>query len=308
MKKILVTGASGLLGSEILRVSDDCSGISSKDCNLLTDSLQSFIKEEHKIVIHCASRVGGVKINSEKVADFFDDNLKINTNVFDSCRKKKVKLLSMMSTCIYPDAKYVSYPLTEEQLHLGPPHESNFGYAYAKRMLDVQSKAYRKQYGCNFITAIPNNLYGSNDNFDLDSGHVVPSLIRKFYEAKIHNKKDVEIWGSGNPLREFTYARDAAKIVLWLATNYNEESPINIGNPEQVSIRQLSELIAEEIGYKGNINFDKSKLEGQYKKPSSNEKLRSIGCDIAYTPLKVGLRETIEFFNNEYPNLRGIKK
>jgi len=307
MKKILVTGASGLLGTEILKSSDECKGLSSKDCNLLTDSLHSFIEDEHEVVIHCASRVGGVKINTERVADFFDDNMKINMNVFDSCRKKKIKLLSIMSTCIYPDQKYVVYPLTEDQLHQGPPHESNFGYAYAKRMLDVQSRAYRQQYGCNFITAIPNNLYGRNDNFDLNSGHVVPSLIRKFYEAKAQGKDSVEIWGTGQPLREFTYARDAAQIIVWLAKNYNYPEPLNIGNPEQVSIRALSELIAEEIQFEGKIIFNTEKPDGQYKKPSSNEKLKLAGCNVVYTPLKQGIKETVAHFKQAYPKLRGIQ-
>lgn len=307
-KKVLVTGASGLLGSEIVSESSECLGITSSDCNLLNNSLDSFIREDCDVVIHCASRVGGVKINSERLADFFDDNIKINMNVFDACRRKNVKLLSVMSTCIYPDAQYVKYPLTEDQLHAGPPHDSNFGYAYAKRMIDVQTRAYRKQFGCNFITAIPNNLYGINDNYDLNTGHVVPSLIRKFYEAKINGDDEVEIWGSGRPLREFTYAKDAAKILLWLAKNYNEESPINIGNPEQVSIRYLAELVAEEVGYTKNINFNLSKPEGQYQKPSSNEKMKQIGCDINYTSLKVGLKETISHFKLAYPQVRGVQK
>ena len=307
MKKILVTGASGLLGTEILKSSDECTGLSSKDCNLLTDSLYSFIEAEHEVVIHCAARVGGVKINTERVADFFDDNMKINMNVFDSCRKKKVKLLSIMSTCIYPSQQYVIYPLTEDQLHQGPPHESNFGYAYAKRMLDIQSRAYRQQYGCNFITAIPNNLYGCNDNFDLNSGHVIPSLIRKFYEAKSQGKDSVEIWGTGRPLREFTYARDAAQIIVWLAKNYNNPEPLNIGNPELISIRDLSELIAEEIQFEGKVVFNTEKTDGQYKKPSSNEKLKLTGYNVVYTPLKQGIKETVAYFKQAYPKLYGIQ-
>lgn len=307
-KKILVTGASGLLGSEIVKRSNDCHGLDSSTCNLLDKSLSSFITDSCKIVIHCASRVGGVKINSEKLADFFDDNIKINMNVFDSCKKRNVKLLSVMSTCIYPDAGYVSYPLTEDQLHNGPPHDSNFGYAYAKRMIDIQTKAYRRQFGCNFISVIPNNLYGINDNYDLDSGHVVPSLIRKFYEAKSKGLQSVEIWGSGRPLREFTYAKDAAQIILWFAENYDQENPVNIGNPEQVSIKQLSELIAQEVGYRGNINFNSNKPEGQYQKPSSNLKMRIAGCNIEYTPLNIGIRETVAHFAKMYPSVRGIQK
>ena len=160
-------------------------------------------------------------------------------NVLRMAFKNQSKLVSVLSTCIYPDATYVKYPLTEDQLHMGPPHQSNFGYAYAKRMLEVQSRAYRQQHGCNFISVIPNNLYGINDNYNLDSGHVIPALIRKFHEAKIFGYDHVDIWGSGTPLREFTFAHDAAKIILWLAENYDGAEPVNIGNPEQISIEKL---------------------------------------------------------------------
>jgi GDP-L-fucose synthase len=248
-----------------------------------------------------------VKANTDYVADFFDDNVKINMNVLDACRENKLKLVSVLSTCIYPDAPYVKYPLTENQLHMGPPHPSNFGYAYAKRMLEVQSRAYRQQHGCSFISVIPNNLYGLNDNYDLDSGHVIPALIRKFYEAKTFGYDHVDIWGSGRPIREFTFARDAAKIILWLSENYDGTEPINIGNPEQVSIETLAHMIAEEVGYEGGGRFDSSKPDGQYEKPSSNNKLRSLGWDGEYTQLREGLRETIKFFVNRYPNVRGVK-
>jgi GDP-L-fucose synthase len=217
-----------------------------------------------------------------------------------------VKLVSVLSTCIYPDAPYVRYPLTEDQLHMGPPHPSNFGYAYAKRMLEVQSRAYRQQFGCNFISVIPNNLYGINDNYDLESGHVIPALIRKFYMAKLHGLEFVDVWGTGRPLREFTFARDAAKIILWLTDNYDSAEPVNIGNPEQVSIWELAQIISEEVGYNGVYGFDKSMPDGQLKKPSSNEKLRKLGWNGEYTPLREGLRETIKFFEENYPNVRGI--
>jgi GDP-L-fucose synthase len=308
MKRILVTGATGLLGSEIIGLSQGSIGLTSKDCDL-TDSNHAILTlEDGRVdtVIHCAARVGGVKANTEYVADFFDDNVKMNMNVLNACREKNLKLVSVLSTCIYPDAPYVKYPLTEDQLHMGPPHPSNFGYAYAKRMLEVQSRAYRQQHECNFISVIPNNLYGVNDNYDLNSGHVIPALIRKFYEAKIFDQKRVDIWGSGKPMREFTFARDAAKIILWLAENYDWAEPINIGNPEQVSIMELANMIAEEIGYEGDGNFDRSKPDGQYQKPSSNEKLKSLGWKEEYTPLREGLRETIKAFKEKYPNVRGI--
>jgi GDP-L-fucose synthase len=304
----IVTGASGLLGSEILRERPGSIGLDSKACNLIDSNhaILNFEDDEIDTVIHCAARVGGVKANTDFVADFFDDNVRINMNVLEACRKRGLKLVSVLSTCIYPDSSYVKYPLTENQLHMGPPHHSNFGYAYAKRMLDVQNRAYRQQFGCNFISVIPNNLYGLNDNYDLNGGHVIPALIRKFHEAKIYGYSHVDIWGSGKPLREFTFARDAAKIILWLAENYDGEEPVNIGNPEQISIMSLAHMIADEIGYDGDRNFDRSKPDGQYEKPSSNEKLVSLGWKEDYTPLREGLRETIKSFVSRYPNVRGV--
>lgn len=305
----LVTGSSGLLGSEILNLAQDAIGLTSKDCDL-TESSRAILDLENvqvTTVIHCAARVGGLKANTDYVADFFDDNLKMNMNVIDACRKRGFKLVSVLSTCVYPDAAYVKYPLTEEQLHVGPPHHSNFGYAHAKRMLEVQSRAYRQQFGCNFISVIPNNLYGINDNYSLQSGHVVPALIRRFYEARLSGQQEVTVWGTGEPLREFTFARDAAKIILWLSENYDGELPINIGSPDQISIRSLAFTIAEELGFEGRIKFDTSKPDGQYQKPSSNEKLVSLGWRGDYTPLREGLAETIKAFMDRYPSsVRGI--
>jgi GDP-L-fucose synthase len=304
----LITGTTGLLGSEILALSPGSIGLNSRDCDLTESNHAILTLEDDRVdtVIHCAARVGGVKANTDYVADFFDDNVRMNMNVLNACKERGLKLVSILSTCIYPDAEYVRYPLTEEQLHLGPPNSSNFGYAYAKRMLEVQSRAYRQQFGCNFISVIPNNLYGPNDNYDLNSGHVVPALIRKFHEAKIFGYDHVDIWGSGKPLREFTFSRDAAKIILWLAENYNCEEPVNIGNPEEISIMSLSHMIAEEIGYEGDINFDRNKPDGQYQKPSSNDKLRSLGWKGEYTSLRAGLHETINLFKERYPNVRGV--
>jgi len=305
----LISGKSGLLGSEIASLSVDHLSIASDDCNLIESaSIIENISHHHNIktVINCAARVGGVKANIDFVAEFFDDNIKINMNVLDQCRRSNLKLVSVLSTCVYPDAEYVAYPLTEDQLHNGPPHLAHFGYAYAKRMIEVQSRAYRQQYGCNFISVIPNNLYGINDNYDLNSGHVAPALIRKFYEAKLYGYDHVDVWGTGAPLREFTFARDAAKIILWLAENYNGEKPVNIGNTEQVSIKKLALIIAEEIGFEGGINFDTTKPNGQFEKPSSNAFLRSLGCNIEYTSLRDGLKETINSFKNRYPNVRGV--
>jgi len=306
-----ITGATGLLGSEILNLSKDSIGLNSSQYNLVRSArcIEHIFQNDNRVktVIHCAARVGGVKANIDRVAEFFDDNINMNMNVLENCKITNLKLVSVLSTCIYPSYEYVKYPLTEDQIHLGPPHESNFGYGYAKRMLEVQSRAYRQQYGCNFVSVIPNNLYGINDNYDLESGHVIPALIRKIHEAKINDKSQVEIWGSGRPRREFTFARDAAQIILWIAENYNGAEPVNIGNPESISIAELANMIADEVGYTGDLVFNTSKPDGQFEKPSSNQKLRDLGWNGDYTPLRVGLKETIKSFQDRYPNVRGVK-
>lgn len=308
--KTTVFGSRGLLGSEIIKTRPTNSLVyasQSKVDNLAgpADDWSPACFSHSDLWINCAARVGGVKANSDFMADFYLDNSKIGSNVIEAARKSGItKLVSVLSTCIYPDAEHVKYPLTEDQLHNGPPHYSNFGYAYAKRMLDVQSRACRLQNNCNFITVVPNNLYGPNDNYDTNGGHVIPSLIRKFYEAHL-NQTDVTVWGTGRPLREFTFARDAAKIIWFLSEHYNGEGPVNIGNTEEISIGDLSSMIGRIIGYKGQIKFDPSAPEGQYRKPSSNEKLRSTGIELSYTTLERGLEETIEHFILNYPRVRG---
>tara|TARA_R110002110_G_scaffold107895_1_gene269897 strand:+ start:30175 stop:30990 length:816 start_codon:yes stop_codon:yes gene_type:complete len=256
-------------------------------------------------VIHLAARVGGVKANSDYVADFFIENIKMNTNLLHSCMKSNVKkVVSLLSTCVYPDK--VTYPITEDQLHSGEPHSSNFGYAYSKRMLEVQSRAYRQQHGCNFICAIPNNLYGESDNYDLDDGHVIPSLVRKIWEAKLSNSPSVEVWGNGTPVREFTYSKDIAEILLFLLDNYDDKEPINIGNTEEHSIADVVKLICKQLDYSGEIAWNTDMPSGQHRKPSDNTRLIDLGWDKnRYTPLKEGLKNTCDWFIMNYPNVRG---
>jgi GDP-L-fucose synthase len=306
--KATLFGSSGLLGREVLHVRPVNFEVFCPTSSMI--DLESLIPSSNcnDVWFNCAAKVGGVQANIEQVSDFYNVNSRINNNVFEGAHLKNVKkLVSVMSTCIYPDSNYVKYPLTEDQLHNGPPHLSNFGYAYAKRMMDIQSRAYRQQYGCNYVTVIPNNLYGLRDNYDVNNGHVIPSLIRKFYEAK-QSGGDVTIWGSGKPLREFTFARDAAKIMWWIAENYDGSTPVNIGCTDEISIGDLATLIGKLIGFKGKIKFDSKKPDGQLRKPSSNEKLKKLGCDIEYTKLNVGLEETIEYFCKNYPKLRGVEK
>tara|TARA_Y100000310_G_C20515318_1_gene730893 strand:- start:105 stop:1031 length:927 start_codon:yes stop_codon:yes gene_type:complete len=308
MNKILVTGGSGMIGSALKEFLPDATFVNSKmyDLRNQLDANYLFLKEKPDYVIHLAAKVGGVKANLESLGTFYYDNIMMNTNVLEAARKYKVKkVLSFLSTCIYPDK--VTYPLIEDQIHLGPPHSSNYAYAYAKRMLDIQSQAYRDQYGCNFITAVPNNLFGEHDNFDLENSHLIPAIIRKVYEAKEKNK-DVVLWGDGTPLREFTYSKDLAKIVLLLLDKYDEREPINIGNTNEYSVKDVAETIAKIMKFNGNIIWDIEQPKGQHRKPSHNSSLLKLEWKTnEYTPFTEALENTCEWFIENYPNVRGVK-
>lgn len=303
MNKILVTGGSGLVGrcfggDRFIKTS------SRESLNLLdknqTSNFLNKLKPEG--VIHCAAKVGGVKGNMDYPADFTYQNLMMNTNIIEEARLAGVnKLISFASTCVFPDS--VEYPLSPEKIHLGPPHVSNYGYAYAKRMADIQIQSYRQQYGLNYFSVIPCNIYGPGDNYDVVNGHVIPSLIHKFFIAK-NNGEDVTIWGSGNPLREFIFSRDVAKLTELLYDNYTEGVPVILSTGEEISIKDVVLLIAEIFEFKGNIHFDTTKPEGQFRKPSDNSHIKSLFPDFKFTPIEEGLRESIEWFINNYPNLR----
>jgi GDP-L-fucose synthase len=307
--KVIVTGGSGLVGYALRSHLPEALYLSSKDCDLTNFKETSRLFNDYRpsVVLHLAAKVGGVKANMSFLGDFFRENSQINLNVLECSRLNNVKkVISLLSTCVYPDE--VIYPLTEDQIHLGPPHPSNYAYAYAKRMLDIQSQSYRDQYGCNFITAIPNNLYGPNDNYDLENSHVIPALMRKIHEAKINNT-EVVVWGDGSPLREFTYSDDLAKILICLMEKYNSPEPINVGNTSEYSLKSVVETLCNVMDYKGEIIWDTSKPMGQHKKPSSNKKLLNLGWDPEdYSDLKQSLTITYKWFKMNYPHLRGINK
>lgn len=307
---VLITGGHGLLGNAFkkLQLNYLAPTRMEMDCDYKPDVKKVLKSNNVNQVIHLAAKVGGVKANSEKVFSFYQENSRINNNVIEACLEGSVeKLVCCLSTCVYPDEDYITYPLTEDQLHLGPPHKSNFGYAYAKRMVDAQIRAARAQYGVNYISVIPNNLYGEHDNFDLEDGHVLPAIIRKIWEAKINEKPYFEVWGDGEVFREFTYAEDTAKAILFCLENYNEDLPINIGNTEEYLLKDVIMMIKKQLEYNGEIVFDTSKPKGQTRKPSSNQKFLDLGWKKEwYTPLEKGLKNTCEWFINTYPNVRGI--
>ena len=310
MSRLLVTGQSGLVGSHFR---GDLIALNSKVCDLkdakAVNDVFSFYTDKDRQkdcvvdkVIHCAGKVGGLGGNMNYKGEFFYDNIMINTNVIEACRNYGIKkLVTFLSTCIFPDN--IEYPLTESKIHLGPPHNSNYPYAYAKRMMDIQIRAYNEQYGLEYKSVIPTNIYGPNDNFNLSNGHVVPSLIHKCFLAR-ENKTDFMIWGSGKPLREFIYAQDVADLSMWVLENYKENEPIILSTSEEMSIKDIVEIIAQHMNYKGNIIFDETKPDGQYRKPSDNTKLKSYLPDYKFTSFEEGIKKTVNWFEENYPNIK----
>lgn len=255
-------------------------------------------------IIHLAANVGGLFKNMTYKVDMLEKNVIINTNVLKAAHNIGVKkLIACLSTCIFPDK--TSYPIDETMLHNGPPHTSNDAYAYAKRLLDTQCRAYREQYGDNFVSIIPTNIYGPNDNFNLEDGHVIPALIHKCYLAKLENKP-FTVAGSGKPLRQFIYSEDLGNLIMWALFNYNDIEPIilSVGEDKEVSIGYISNLIAKKFNYSQNLRFDTGKADGQYKKTASNKKLIKLFGDYNFTPIEEGIDKSINWFEKNYEYCR----
>jgi len=307
MSKILVTGAYGLVGSQFK--GEEYERIGSSDLNLLNQNyIDDHFKWSEKLgelpdgIIHCAARVGGIQGNMEGQGKFFYENIAMNTAIIDSARKYGIKkFIAFLSTCVFPDN--VEYPLSPEKIHLGPPHSSNYGYAYAKRMADIQIKSYREQYDVNYFSVIPCNIYGPNDNYNLESGHVIPMLIHKMYLAKRDNT-EFKVWGSGNPLREFIFSEDVAKLTKLLYDNYEGSNPVILSTSEEISIGSIVKIIADLMEYDGNIIFDTNKPDGQFRKPSDNSVIKNMFPDFKFTPVREGLKKSIDWFNQNYPKAR----
>lgn len=305
MATTLVTGANGLVGNALRKLNPpDTVFITHHEADLTdfdkTRAIFQEIKPER--VIHLAAVVGGIGGNMIHSGEYFRSNIMMNINVLESARLCGTrKLISFMSTCVFPDK--CNYPLNEKDLHSGPPHPSNFGYAYAKRMLEVQSCAYRKEWGCDYIVAIPTNIYGPHDNWSLDDGHVLPSLIHRCFLAK-QKGENLMVWGSGKPLREFVHSEDIAKLALWALDNYSEDSPIIFSSGQEVSIGDVVRIIADKMNFAGDIVFDATKPDGQFRKPSDTAKMLKYLPDFRFTPVEEGLEKTINWFVENYPKIR----
>jgi len=304
-KIILVTGGSGLVGNGIKSISNDYNNlffnfISSKEFDLLdlqqTKNMFESLKPNY--VIHLAACVGGLYKNMNNKVEMLEKNLIINYNVVKCSHDYKVeKLICCLSTCIFPDN--VSYPIDESMLHDGPPHNSNDTYAYSKRMLEIHCRAYRENYGDNFICVTPTNIYGAHDNFDLKDGHVIPSLIHKCYIAKKQNI-DFVIKGSGNALRQFIYSNDLGKLIIEILLSNNNESNIilSVGEDEEISIKDIAIMIAKSFDYENRVVFDTNYSDGQYKKTVSNKKILEKIPDFKFIKIDDGIKKTVLWFIN----------
>lgn len=281
--KIYVAGHRGLVGSAIVRNLkvrgfENIITRTHKELDLINqvDVRKFFEEEKPEYVFLAAAKVGGIHANNTYPADFIYDNLMIQNNVIKAAHDFGVtKLLFLGSTCIYP--KMSSQPIKEEYLLTGALEETNEAYAVAKIAGLEMCKFFKRQYGDNFISCMPTNLYGPNDNFDLKNSHVLPALIRKFHEAKINNSDVVEIWGTGTPLREFLYVDDMADACVFLMENYDGEQHVNIGTGEEISIRELAESVKEVVGFNGDLVFNTDMPEGTPRKLTNVDKLHCLG-------------------------------
>jgi len=307
--KILVTGGTGLVGYGIQKIQFDYNHefifLSSKDCDLESyeNTNEYFEKTKPDIVIHLAACVGGLFKNMRQKVDMLEKNMSINHNVLKCSHKHNVKkVVSCLSTCIFPDK--TTYPINESMLHDGPPHSSNDAYAYAKRILEIQSKAYQEQYGSNFVCVIPTNVYGPNDNYNLQDAHVIPALIHKCYLAKKENKPFV-VLGSGKPLRQFIYSEDLAKLIMWTVEEYTEKDSIilSVGEKDETSIGDVAREIADAFEY-DNIVFDASFSDGQYKKTADNSKLVKLHGDYEFVKISDGIKKSVDWFVQNYDRCR----
>ncbi len=304
--KIVVTGGSGLVGNALHRnLSSEVSYISSADYDLtkMEDAKRMFETHAPTHVIHLAACVGGLYKNMTQKVKMLEDNLLINFNVVKCCHDYGVeKLVACLSTCIFPNK--TTYPIDESMLHNGPPHASNDAYAYAKRMLQIHCKTYREMYGDNFVCVIPTNVYGTHDNYSLTDGHVIPALIHQCYLAKQNGTKFV-VKGTGAPLRQFIYADDLARLILWSINNYNEDLLIlSVPECDEVSIGQVARMIAECFDYSEHIEFDTSYSDGQYSKTADNQRLMDHIHEFDFTDIGYGIKTTVAWFMANFENVR----
>jgi GDP-L-fucose synthase len=306
-KRILLTGGAGFLGSHIVKNLIHKRGVSksqitvprSKDFDLKSWESCQTVTKGADIVIHLAARVGGIGFNQKFPGTLFYDNMMMGAQLMEASRLEGVeKFVQVGTVCSYP--KYTPAPFKEEYLWDGYPEETNAPYGIAKKSLLVMAQAYRQQYGMNIIYLVPVNLYGPRDNFDLESSHVVPALIRKFSEAVGEGKKEVVVWGTGNVSREFLYVEDAAEGIVLATEKYDKPDPINLGTGKEITIKELANLVAKLTGFNGKIIWDNSKPNGQPRRCLDTSRAKREFMFEARTDLISGLKKTIDWYKNEF--------
>ncbi|KAJ8688364.1 hypothetical protein QAD02_024159 [Eretmocerus hayati] len=316
-KIILVTGGSGLVGQAIKSVVENDPVldekwifVGSKEANLCDKEETHKLFEKYKPthVIHLAAMVGGLFHNMAHNLDFLRNNLHMNDNVLQTAHEFDViKVVSCLSTCIFPDK--TTYPIDESMVHNGPPHPSNYGYSHAKRLIDVLNKGYHEQHGRIYTSVIPCNVFGPHDNFHPSASHVIPGLMRRLYDLTKDGHTEDKVFtvlGSGKPLRQFIYSLDLAKLFLWVLRSYDSVEPIilSVDESQEVSIADVAKTLAQAFEFKGKIVFDTSAADGQFKKTASNGKLRRLLPNFVFTPFEKAIRETVEWYKNNYENAR----
>jgi GDP-L-fucose synthase len=308
-KKVLVTGGAGFLGSFLVEKlkekgvnEDDIRIPRSKEVDLRHWENCVEVVKDMDIVIHLAARVGGIGYNQKYPATLFYDNSIMGIQLMEAARQEGVeKFVAIGTVCAYP--KFTPVPFKEEDLWNGYPEETNAPYGLAKKMMLVQSQAYRQQYGFNSIYLLPVNLYGPRDNFNPGSSHVIPALIKKMFDAKLEGKKEVVVWGTGKATREFLYVEDAAEGLILATERYNKQDPVNFGYGFEISIRELVELIVELVGFEGEIKWDTSKPDGQPRRCLDVSRAKGEFGFEAEVGFREGLEKTIEW----YKGVNGIK-
>ena len=301
-RKVCVTGGAGFLGSYIVEKLKErkAAEIHIPDYPeydfVQKDSILRMLEEARpEIIIHLAANVGGIGANRSRPAEFFYDNLMMGAQLIHESWKFGVeKFIALGTVCAYP--KFTPVPFKEEDLWNGYPEETNAPYGLAKKMMLVQSQSYREQYGFNSIFLLPVNLYGPRDNFNLETSHVIPALIRKCLEAEEHGDSEVVVWGDGSPTREFLYAEDAAEGILQAAERFNKSEPVNLGSGMEISIKDLAEMIVRLTGFSGKLVWDTSKPNGQPRRMLDTQKAKEYFGFQAKTTFEEGLRKTIDWY------------
>jgi GDP-L-fucose synthase len=304
---VLVTGSNGLVGNALKKLlGDNHIYHTRKDADLTNEIItKEYITYHVKnsdvdTIIHCAAMVGGVQANSINNETFFIENYKINNNVISSAFENKIKnFVNLSSTCIFPDSN-ITYPLTADQIDIAPPHSSNYGYSYAKRLSGYQTKIIRQLTGNNWITIVPTNVYGPYDNFHPSYSHLIPGIIHRAYDSKVNNE-DFVVWGDGSPLRQFIHSKDLAKNIMWAITNWNSDVPFMAVNDNEHSVMDVVKIVIKKFGIEeSRLIFDDTMPKGQFRKPAKSD----IPKDYNYIDLETGVNETIDWFNNNYNTLR----